>query len=82
MLVTNYHLSSSREVAGGTVPEGAESERSRPVATVQFNTRLSVEHREKLAVLLSEHPRRRATLREVIEDLIDEAYSRRHPEDQ
>lgn len=51
--------------------------RNRPAVTVQFNTRLSVEHREKLEVLLSEHPHRRATLREVIEDLIDDAYSRR-----
>ena len=44
---------------------------------VQFNTRLSPEHREKLDVLLSEHPRPRATLRDVVEDLIDDAYDRR-----
>ncbi len=43
----------------------------------QFNTRLSPEHRRRLKVLVTEHPRRRATLRDVIEDLIDEAYERR-----
>ncbi len=43
----------------------------------QFNTRLSPEHRRRLEVLVTEHPRRRATLRDVIEDLIDEAYERR-----
>lgn len=48
--------------------------RPRKHASVQFNTRLSLEHRQRLDVLLTKHPRSRATLRDVIEDLIDEAY--------
>lgn len=60
--------------AGGT----ADSPGARPRRlSVQFNTRLSLAHREKLDVLLAEHSRSRATLRDVIEDLIDEAYDRR-----
>lgn len=48
--------------------------RPRKHVSVQFNTRLSLEHRQKLDFLLSKHPRSRATLRDVIEELIDHAF--------
>jgi len=62
---------------------GREPAPSHPITRrdVQFNTRLSPEHRQRLDVLLTEHPRRRVTLRDVIEDLIDEAYEQRARDD-
>ena len=51
--------------------------RSEKQPNVQLNTRISPEHRRRLDELLQAHPRRRrATLGEVIEDLIDQAYVR------
>ncbi len=44
---------------------------------VQLNVRISREHREMLDELRSVHPRRRAKLRDVLEDLIEEAHTKK-----
>ena len=52
---------------------------SRPTAKrnpddVQINVRTSREHRAMLEDLVAAHPRRRATIRDVFEDLIEDAH--------
>lgn len=44
---------------------------------VQFNVRISREHRQMLDDLLTVHPRRRAKLRDVLEDLIEAEHTKK-----
>ena len=60
-------------------PQSATQPAPRPAAKrnpddVQINVRTTREHRAMLEDLVAAHPRRRATIRDVFEDLIEDAH--------